>query len=110
MLFEIFREQENVIESCVRQPVMTVAINAGRRGMEPRHDRGAGGVTHRGIAVGVSKQYPFSRQRVEVGRIHIERLTVQLSGSPVIEVINRHKQDIGSTGTEAKEQGLKENE
>ena len=60
--------------------------------------------------MGIGEQNTPICQRVEVWGIHIERLAVQLSGSPVIEVINGHKQDIGSTGTEAKGQGLKENE
>ncbi len=96
VLFEKFGEQENVIESVIRQPVVTVAINARRRGMEARHDGGARRIARGGIAVGVAEQYPFGRQRVEAGCIHIERLAVHLSRPPVIEVINSYEEDIRS--------------
>ena len=62
--------------------------------METRHDGGARRIARRGIAVGVVEQYPFSRQRVEVRCIHIERLTVELTRTPIIEIVNGDEEDV----------------
>jgi len=74
---------------------MPVSVNTGGCRMQPREDGCPGGIAGGRVAVSVPEQNALPDKPVKVWRLDLERLSFELTRTPIIEIVDGDEENVG---------------